>query len=178
MEELAGLSEVAAEAQLHLSHPDIYARLKRLHRILINGQNPAETGSSVELSPELSGRQVPVLNVQAQSPQEYPLPPPLPTRQYTYAFQEVRFARKSQRYCLEPAYRLFTESRSNPREFYRMFRLFPCVRDPGKTQPRFRQLLRADVQTLWRYRTYLFTISVAQVRISRMSTRRGMRYTR
>ncbi|GES64147.1 thioesterase/thiol ester dehydrase-isomerase [Aspergillus terreus] len=69
IEEAAGLSEVATEAQLQLSHPDLHARLKRLQEILAD------------------------------------------------------------------------ESSSDPGEIYRVFRLVPCVRDPDKTQPRFRQLL-------------------------------------
>ncbi|KAL4983393.1 thioesterase-like superfamily-domain-containing protein [Aspergillus falconensis] len=147
VEEVALLSKVAAEAQLHLSHPDICARLKQLTGILADGDSLADSSSPAEPSPGSSGHQVPVFNPPVQSPRQYPLPlppspPPLPpTRQYTYALQEVRFARKLQRYCLEHAYRLFTDSRSDPREIYRMFRLVPCVRDRGKTQPRFRQIL-------------------------------------
>ncbi|KAL5001779.1 hypothetical protein BDV10DRAFT_158667 [Aspergillus recurvatus] len=140
-EEVALLSEVAAEAQLHLSHPDIYARLMQLTGILVAGDNHTDLSSPAEPSPGSSDHQVPVLNAPVQPPRQYPLPPSLPIRQYTYAFQEVRFARRLQRYCLEHAYRLFTDSRSDPREIYRMFRLVPCVRDRAKTQPRFRQLL-------------------------------------
>jgi hypothetical protein len=84
---------------------------------------------------------VSVASAPVQSPRQCPPTPPLPTRQYTYAFQEVRFARRLQRYSLEHAFRLYTEFRSDPREIHRVFRLVPCVRDRGKTQPRFRQLL-------------------------------------
>ncbi|GFF70420.1 hypothetical protein IFM53868_00303 [Aspergillus udagawae] len=140
LEEVTCLSEVATEAQLHLSHPDIYARLKRLRGIVADGYDPIETRAPAEPSPD-SSDQGPVFSAQAQSPRQYPPTPPLPTRQCTYAFQEVRFARRLQRYCLEHAFRLFTEFQSDPREFHRVFRLVPCVRDRGKTQPRFRQLL-------------------------------------
>ncbi|KAL6234527.1 hypothetical protein BDW75DRAFT_162703 [Aspergillus navahoensis] len=143
--EVVLLSETAAQEQLHLSHPDINARLGRLIGILADADDSTDLSSPVESSPGSSGHQVPVFNALVQPPRQCPLPhppfPPLQTRQYTYAFQEVRFARQLQRYCLEHAYRLFTDSRSDPHEVYRMFRLVPCVRDRGKTQPRFRQLL-------------------------------------
>ncbi|KAL4921833.1 thioesterase-like superfamily-domain-containing protein [Aspergillus aurantiobrunneus] len=138
VEEISGLSAVAADAQLYLSHPDIYARLMRLRGILADDKESIEMGSSpVEPSPE-SG---PASNTLYQSAEEYTLISPLPTRQHTYAFQESRFARQLQRFCLEHAYRLFTEPQSDPRALYRVFRLVPCVKDPGKTEPRFRQLL-------------------------------------
>lgn len=139
-EEVTWLSEVATEAQLHLSHPDIYASLKRLHGIVADGYSPIEAGAPTEPSAD-SSDEVPVVSAQVQCPGHYPPPPPLPTRQHTYAFQEVRFARRLQRYSLEHAFRLYTEFRSDPREIHRVFRLVPCVRDRGKTQPRFRQLL-------------------------------------
>lgn len=141
IEEAAGLSEVATEAQLQLSHPDLHARLKRLQEILAEGNIIIERGSPAESSPDLPRHRGPVFNAQVQPPKHHSLPSPLPTRQYTYAFQEVRFARRLQRYSLEHAYRLFAESSSDPGEIYRVFRLVPCVRDPDKTQPRFRQLL-------------------------------------
>ncbi|KAL4739857.1 hypothetical protein BDV11DRAFT_108120 [Aspergillus similis] len=143
VEEVALLSEAAVETQLHFSHPEIYAHLRRLNGILVNGGDSLTDTSSTEPSPGSSGHQVPLFNAQVQSPSQSPLSlsPPLPARQYTYAFQEVRFARRLQRYCLEHAYRVFADPRSDPREIYRMFRLVPCVRDRGKTQPRFRQLL-------------------------------------
>ncbi|KAF4156840.1 hypothetical protein CNMCM6069_006362 [Aspergillus lentulus] len=139
-EEVTWLSEVATEAQLHLSHPDIYASLKRLLGIIADGYSPIEAGAPTEPSAD-SSDEVPVVSAQVQCPRHYPPPPPLPTRQHTYAFQEVRFARRLQRYSLEYAFRLYTEFRSDPREIHRVFRLVPCVRDRGKTQPRFRQLL-------------------------------------
>ncbi|KAH2643212.1 hypothetical protein KXW54_005247 [Aspergillus fumigatus] len=146
IEEMTRLSEVAAEAQLHLSHPDIYASLERLQGIVADAYSPIEAGAPVEPSPDSSG-QVQLISAQVQAPRQYPPTPPLPTRQHTYAFQEVRFARRLQRYCLEHAFRLYVDFRSDPREIHRVFRLVPCVRDRGKTQPRFRQLLmggRAD----------------------------------
>lgn len=143
VDEIVGLSEIATEAQLHLTHPDIHACLQRLRGILADDDHFTDTDSHApaESSPASSGHQVPMSNVQIESPRQSPISPPLPARRYTYAFQEVRFARQLQRYCLEHAYRLFTERQSDPLQIYRVFRLVPCVRDPGKTQPRFRQLL-------------------------------------
>ncbi|KAL4978708.1 hypothetical protein BDW66DRAFT_157933 [Aspergillus desertorum] len=129
VEEAALLSEVASKAQLHVFHPNIHARQRRLTGILADGDDSTDMSSPAEPSSRSSEHQVPVFNAQDQPPRQYPLPfpppPPLPARQYTYAFQEVRFARQLQRPC----------------EIYRIFRLVPCVRDREKTQPRFRQLL-------------------------------------
>lgn len=140
-EEAADLSQVFTEAQLHLSHPDIHSRLKRIHDILADADSAIEEHSPAKSSPGSPVRQALVSNAQVKSPGQHPLPRPLPASYYTYAFQEVRFARQLQRYCLEYAYRLFAEDRSDPSEVYRVFRLVPCVRDPGKTKPRFQQLL-------------------------------------
>ncbi|PKX95170.1 uncharacterized protein P174DRAFT_510980 [Aspergillus novofumigatus IBT 16806] len=141
-EEVTWLSEVATEAQLHLSHPDIYASLKRLYGIVnADDYSPIEAGGAPAEPSADSSDQVSVVSAQVKSPRQYPPTPPLPTSQHTYAFQEVRFARRLQRYSLEHAFRLYTEFRSDPREIHRVFRLVPCVRDRGKTQPRFRQLL-------------------------------------
>ncbi|CEN61550.1 hypothetical protein ASPCAL08204 [Aspergillus calidoustus] len=135
-EEMIGLAEVAREAQLNLSHPDIHARLMRLEQI-ISGSDEL-----IEASPGLSSPQ-PRTQSQTQSPTRFDLDPQLslPMQQHTYAFQEPRLARQLQRYSLEHAYRLFTQSHSDPREMHRVFRLVPCVREPSKTEPRFRQLL-------------------------------------
>ncbi|KAF9886723.1 hypothetical protein FE257_011100 [Aspergillus nanangensis] len=143
-EEAARLSELATHAQLHVAHPDIDGRLKRLLEIFADFDKPIDPAFPVSTrsSSHTPARQEPVPNVQVdKSCQEYSLPPPLLARRCTYAFQEVRFARQLQRYCLEHAYRLFTESHSDPREIHRVFRLVPCVRAPSKTQPRFRDLL-------------------------------------
>ncbi|PGH27188.1 hypothetical protein AJ80_01145 [Polytolypa hystricis UAMH7299] len=42
---------------------------------------------------------------------------------YTYSFHEATFPRSLQRYCLEYAFRLFTDPRSHPTEIYRVFSL-------------------------------------------------------
>ncbi|KAL2810039.1 thioesterase-like superfamily-domain-containing protein [Aspergillus granulosus] len=151
VEELSKLSKVAAETQLHLSHPEIHAGLRHLCRTLAecgDGEAIAEPDSpSTEPSPDSSSehQKPPVFNMQVQSPEQYRdrLTPHLQVGQYTYAFQESRFARQLQRYCLEQAYQLlFTETpQADPREIYRVFRLVPCVQDRGKTEPYFRRLL-------------------------------------
>jgi hypothetical protein len=137
VKEVTALSEVVREAQLHISHPDLYERLKRLNEIVAGGDNSIHADSPDQSTLVGSESQVQGLNAQ-----EWILPPPLPGKNYTYAFREVRFARRLQRYSLEYAYRLFTEARTDPREIYRVFRLVPCVQDQTKTQPRFLQLLK------------------------------------
>ncbi|KAL3489163.1 hypothetical protein BJX62DRAFT_163663 [Aspergillus germanicus] len=136
-EEMVALAEVASDAQLNLSHPDIHARLMRLERILSGNDELSEA------SPGPSSSQ-PQTQSRSQSPTRFGLDPQLSLpieQQWTYAFQEPRLARQLQRYSLEHAYRLFTQSHSDPREMHRVFRLVPCVREPSKTEPRFRQLL-------------------------------------
>lgn len=61
----------------------------------------------------------------------------------TYSFHEPMFSRRLQRYCLEHAYRLFIDSRSDPKDIYRLFRLVPCIRDKAQMAPYFHKLVRA-----------------------------------
>ncbi|EHA19380.1 hypothetical protein ASPNIDRAFT_179166, partial [Aspergillus niger ATCC 1015] len=159
-EEVAGLlSDVATEKhQLHLSHPTIHTRLKRLHDILIadcdsSTPNEANTDNLIPLSsssssspasessPSIHYHQVSTSPNNNHSIFHNQSLTPLPTKQHSYAFCESRFARQLHRYTLEYAYRLFTDPRSNPSIIYRVFRLVPCIQDPQKTQPRFKQLL-------------------------------------
>ncbi|GAM42054.1 hypothetical protein TCE0_043r15685 [Talaromyces pinophilus] len=65
---------------------------------------------------------------------------------HTYSFQETEFYRKLQRYCLEYAFRLFSDSRSNPLDVYRVFRLVPCIQNRTKMYPFFRKLVTAGVK--------------------------------
>ncbi|GAD98596.1 hypothetical protein AOR_1_1006114 [Paecilomyces variotii No. 5] len=67
---------------------------------------------------------------------------------YTYCFQESTFPRRLQRYCVEYAYRTFSDPRSDPHLVYRMFRLVPCVRDRENMLPHFRRLARCDRDAL------------------------------
>ncbi|KAL5366452.1 hypothetical protein BJX96DRAFT_169942 [Aspergillus floccosus] len=65
----------------------------------------------------------------------------LERKNYTYAFQETEFSRSLQRYCLEHAFRLFTDPRSHPQEVYRVFRLVPCMKEREKMYPYFQRLI-------------------------------------
>ncbi|PKX99841.1 hypothetical protein P168DRAFT_293871 [Aspergillus campestris IBT 28561] len=53
-------------------------------------------------------------------------------------------SRQLQRYSLEYAFRLFTNTHSPPVEIYRVFRLVPCLRNRSKMYPYFRRLVCAD----------------------------------
>lgn len=137
--EVTGLDNAAGEAALHISHPDIYARLQRLRGILTSIDSDSMPTTSQSPKGARTVHRFP-------SSEEYlEIPASVPTKEYTYSFQETRFARRLQRYCLEHAYRLFTGSGSgsetDPRDIYRVFRLVPCIRDHAKTQPRFLALL-------------------------------------
>ncbi|KAH9210369.1 hypothetical protein DL95DRAFT_235049, partial [Leptodontidium sp. 2 PMI_412] len=59
---------------------------------------------------------------------------------------ETTFSRRLHRYSLDHAYRLFTDSRSNPIVTYQIFRLVPCMREKTKMLPYFQKLLRAGVE--------------------------------
>ncbi|KAK2801386.1 hypothetical protein FQN50_007772 [Emmonsiellopsis sp. PD_5] len=60
---------------------------------------------------------------------------------YTYCFQETTLSRKLHRYCLEQAYRLFCDPRSNPTTIYQIFRLVPCIQNKARMYPYFKQLI-------------------------------------
>ncbi|KAL3493518.1 hypothetical protein BJX62DRAFT_200198 [Aspergillus germanicus] len=47
---------------------------------------------------------------------------------YSYSHNEPTLLRTLQRYCLEYTYCLFSDAATDPREFYRVFRLVPCVK--------------------------------------------------
>lgn len=63
---------------------------------------------------------------------------------YTYCFQETKFSRRLQRYCLEYAFRLFSDPRSHPNHIYQVFRLVPCIQDKAKMYPYFKRLVMAS----------------------------------
>jgi hypothetical protein len=65
---------------------------------------------------------------------------------YTYSFHETDFPRRLHRYCLEYAFRLFADSRSEPLEVYRVFRLVPCIQDKTRMYPYFRRLVSAGTK--------------------------------
>lgn len=62
---------------------------------------------------------------------------------YTYCFQEATFSRRLQRYCLEHAFRLFSDPRSHPNGIYQVFRLVPCIQNKAKMYPHFKRLVMA-----------------------------------
>lgn len=62
---------------------------------------------------------------------------------HTCCFQEAKFSRRLQRYCLEYAFRLFSDSRSHPNRIYQVFRLVPCIQNKAKMYPYFKRLVMA-----------------------------------
>ncbi|KAJ5090598.1 hypothetical protein N7532_009282 [Penicillium argentinense] len=75
VEEIARLSEVAAESQLNNSHPNVYARLRRLNDILADRESHIEMSISAESSSD-SARQRRVFDAQVQTTTPYPFPLP------------------------------------------------------------------------------------------------------
>lgn len=63
----------------------------------------------------------------------------------SYTHNESNFGRRLQRFCLEYAYGLCLDTRTDPSVLYRHFRLAPCAKDLKKTMPAFRQLVRAGL---------------------------------
>ncbi|GAB1207468.1 hypothetical protein APSETT445_006188 [Aspergillus pseudonomiae] len=51
---------------------------------------------------------------------------------FTYSYNESTFARRLHRYCIEYAYQLFTDPRTDPQDIYRVFRLVSCLRQEDK----------------------------------------------
>jgi hypothetical protein len=66
-----------------------------------------------------------------------------PKHTYSYSHNEPTLLRTLQRYCLEYTYRLFTDAATDPREFYRVFRLVPCVKYREKMGKYLRCLVRS-----------------------------------
>ncbi|KAE8141506.1 hypothetical protein BDV38DRAFT_268318 [Aspergillus pseudotamarii] len=62
---------------------------------------------------------------------------------FTYSYNEPTFARRLHRYCIEYAYQLFTDPRTDPQDIYRVFRLVTCVRQEDKMARCLTSLLRA-----------------------------------
>ncbi|KAH8703720.1 hypothetical protein BGW36DRAFT_457934 [Talaromyces proteolyticus] len=60
---------------------------------------------------------------------------------YTLCFQEPDFTRRLHRYCLEYAFQIFADTTTSPMDFYRVFRLVPCIRDRSNMYPHFRRLV-------------------------------------
>ncbi|PYH85230.1 hypothetical protein BO82DRAFT_371671 [Aspergillus uvarum CBS 121591] len=170
-DQVASTCEAATEARLQLSHPDIYARLTQIRGVLT--EQDVSPGLACQTDPTLVGA-TPESDVSSAAPcqmlgynfdqsersreiqqvppdppwrRQHSLPRPISIRGHTYSFQEGRFARRLQRYCLEHAFNLFIDPRSNPQHVYRVFRLVPCIQDKAKMQPRFEQLLRGGADS-------------------------------
>jgi hypothetical protein len=62
---------------------------------------------------------------------------------FTYSFNESTFARRLHRHCIEYAYRLFTDPRTDPQDIYRVFRLVSCIRQEDKMARYLASLARA-----------------------------------
>ncbi|CAG8891819.1 unnamed protein product [Penicillium egyptiacum] len=62
----------------------------------------------------------------------------------SYAFLESSFTRRLKRSSLEHAFRIFSDTRSDPLEVFRVFRLVPCFRDRAKMYPYFRDLVTSE----------------------------------
>jgi hypothetical protein len=156
---LSEFFDMAIESDLHVTHPQLFDRLREtvtnLKRAAGETENGAEKNSHRELilpvvfSANVSsgdaapfGYMVNCLQDAAVAADRGPMQPfrrntstlhqierPLPGNiNYTYSHNEPSLLRTLQRYCLEYTYRLFSDARTDPREFYRVFRLVPCVK--------------------------------------------------
>lgn len=65
---------------------------------------------------------------------------------FTYSFNESTFARRLHRQCIEYAYRLFTDPRTDPQDIYRVFRLVSCIRQEDKMARYLASLVRAGAK--------------------------------
>ncbi|KAH8668248.1 hypothetical protein BGZ60DRAFT_408909 [Tricladium varicosporioides] len=65
---------------------------------------------------------------------------------FSYSFHETTFYRRIHRYCLEHAYRLFSDSRSDPATIFKLFRLVPCIRYKEKMLPYFKRLVQGGTR--------------------------------
>lgn len=153
---IADFHDMAVESDLHVTHPHLFDHLsvtlsyakrmttstenepsKDLGRpstisTKTNSRNPSSFGYIVNRSDDAEC-EMHLTDIQNLAPE-----PNLPKSQvywslpgsssHTYSFQEHDPSRMLQRYCLEYIYRLFSDPRSDPGEFYRVFRLVPCVK--------------------------------------------------
>ncbi|KAJ5155964.1 hypothetical protein N7492_008767 [Penicillium capsulatum] len=160
------LYQASTKAELDASHPAVFGHVKNLHELLTRpGENASNSSShsqstTAETLPE-NGNQASqtfgyrISQSRRMSPSKErpapvhikpctklsPIDPLISKTHYTHSNQEVRMARRLQRYSLEHAFRLFADSGSHPHDIYRVFRLVPCIQDQKKTEPRFQGLL-------------------------------------
>ncbi|KAH6680463.1 hypothetical protein B0J14DRAFT_266162 [Halenospora varia] len=65
---------------------------------------------------------------------------------FSYSFHETTFYRRIHRYCLEHAYRLFSDPRSDPTTIFKLFRLVPCIKYKAKMLPYFERLVQGGTK--------------------------------
>ncbi|KAI9933732.1 hypothetical protein ASPWEDRAFT_168005 [Aspergillus wentii DTO 134E9] len=169
---LSGFCQMAVESDLHVTHPGLFKELHlitgQLQSETGNIEEPSRgstesnerdldspvSRSIADPDAAIFGYHPEQVVMEADShadvdddidlANKYSLNTPLPgTTVYTYSFHEPDFSRRLQRYCVEHAYRLFTNTSTNPQLIYRVFRLVPCIRDKTKMEPYFRRLVRA-----------------------------------
>lgn len=143
------LHRTAERIQLNIIYPDLYAQIYGIRQYLEPQEdaNPAGTlqsgneSNSVEESTRELKRQ---LKDRRQSSQDTYVSKTLEVSPpSSYSHYESSFARRLQRLCLEYAYGLCLDTRTDPSVLYRHFRLAPCAKDLKKTMPAFRKLVRA-----------------------------------
>ncbi|KAL2827819.1 hypothetical protein BDW59DRAFT_54886 [Aspergillus cavernicola] len=148
--------DMAIESDLHITHPQLFQHLRdtvtNLKRvtgtqedirpreipcppIVASDASPGNTtsfGYMVSSLQDPAGDDSSILNQHIPdlpSNTDIQVERPLPgSMKHTYSFQETDPSRILHRYCLEYTYRLFSDPRSDPQEFHRVFRLVPCVK--------------------------------------------------
>ncbi|THC91010.1 hypothetical protein EYZ11_009518 [Aspergillus tanneri] len=140
--------EMAIQSDLHITHPDLF---QQINNTLAHIQM-----ESKELGIQSTNHQSPALRTNDSGPSFGYLihrdqqidtnksisSVPRSLAIGTLSLHETIFSRRLHRYCLEYAWRLFIDARSNPQDVYRVFRLVPCIRYKDKMTPYFRCLVR------------------------------------
>ncbi|KAL4924597.1 bZIP transcription factor [Aspergillus undulatus] len=152
---LSDFHDMAVASDLHITHPHLFESVKATlaqAKTLTGGKGKGgfhvddPTGLPTVAHPEntlplgyvvdreydndnygveMTSLTTPVPDRKSQVEIERPLPG---ATTHTYSFQETDPTRIFQRLCLEHTYRIFSDPRSDPQEFYRVFRLVPCVK--------------------------------------------------
>ncbi|KAJ8069798.1 hypothetical protein OCU04_000214 [Sclerotinia nivalis] len=161
----SNLQETHPEVSVQLSrlHGHLFSRPDRLSQfsskqsIAVNEQNPPQVSAFGYHDCSNFSVRTPSMDSSIETSFSYPInqdglgmtPSRLRSEErifggsITYSFHEPMFSRRLQRYCLEHAYRLFINPRSDPKDIYRLFRLVPCIRDKAQMAPYFNKLVRA-----------------------------------
>ncbi|KAJ0415900.1 hypothetical protein BJY00DRAFT_326635 [Aspergillus carlsbadensis] len=130
---LSDFFDMAIESDLHVTHPQLFDQLRetvtQLRRVTGTG-----TATSTAIGEKERGegdgvasREL-ILPMVLSTNRPLRIPGTRNTYTYSYSHNESSLLRTLQRYCLEYSYRLFTDAGADPREFYRVFRLVPCVK--------------------------------------------------